>query len=378
MVKVVKGVLHFEGCNFFRQRVVLAQLSGKAMVIENIRPTDLNPGIRPFENSFLRLMNQLTNGTRIELNESGSRVYYQPGLLRGGKIEHECNIERSIGYYLEAIIYLAPFCKFPIKAILKGVTNDNIDISVDSIKHGTLPVLKKFLGVDEGLEMKVIRRGLLPNGGGEVHFSCPVRKQLKTVQVTDPGKIKRIRGVAFATKMSPVAANRIIESAKGVLLKYLPDIYIYTDNCRGAQSGKSPGFGISLVAESTTGCFITADVTSNPAGSDAGPSVPEDLGVKAAYSLMEEIYRGGCADSNNQSLACLFMALGQQNVSKFLIGPLSPYTIQFLRHINDFFQVMFKLDVQTQSQDQTLKTGTEKILLTCAGVNYTNLSKPTI
>lgn len=36
--------------------------------------------------------------------------------------------------------------------------------------------------------------------------------------------------------------------------------------------------------------------------------------------------QGGCVDSTNQSLALLLMTLGQQDVSKVLLGPLSPYT----------------------------------------------------
>jgi len=36
--------------------------------------------------------------------------------------------------------------------------------------------------------------------------------------------------------------------------------------------------------------------------------------------------QGGCIDSTNQSMAALFMVLGQTDVSKLVIGPLTPYT----------------------------------------------------
>ena len=44
---------------------------------------------------------------------------------------------------------------------------------------------------------KIIKRGAAPNGGGEVIFSCPVRRTLRPLQFTEPGKIKRIRGLAY-------------------------------------------------------------------------------------------------------------------------------------------------------------------------------------
>lgn len=40
------NTLTFEGCNFFRQRLVLSTLSGKTVKIRKIRSTDDNPGLR--------------------------------------------------------------------------------------------------------------------------------------------------------------------------------------------------------------------------------------------------------------------------------------------------------------------------------------------
>ena len=60
----------------------------------------------------------------------GTAVYYQPGMLVGGAIEHDCNPQRAIGYYLEALMCLAPFMKSPVRSILRGVTNDQNDPSV--------------------------------------------------------------------------------------------------------------------------------------------------------------------------------------------------------------------------------------------------------
>jgi RNA 3'-terminal phosphate cyclase-like protein len=57
-----------------------------------------------------------------------------------------------------------------------------------------------------------------------------------------------------------------------------------------------------------------------------GPSVPEDVALKATHNLLEEIYRGGCVDSSNQYLAFVFMVLNQKDVSRVLSGILSPFS----------------------------------------------------
>lgn len=66
----------------------------------------------------------------VRLSPQGTTLFYQPGLLSGGPVEHDCNTQRAIGYYLEALLMLAPFMKSPLKATLKGVTNDPRDPTV--------------------------------------------------------------------------------------------------------------------------------------------------------------------------------------------------------------------------------------------------------
>lgn len=171
--------------------------------------------------------------------------------------------------------------------------------------------------------------------------------------------------------------NRIVESAKGVLLKFIPDIYIHTDSHKGASSGKSAGFGLVLTAETTTGAFLSAEVCSNPKGNDQ-VSVPEELGMAGAKLLLEEIFRGGCVDSTNQSLMVLFMTLSQRDVSKLVTGPLSNYTVHFLRHIKDVFELRFKLEThESEEKEEGLRVGCDKVMLTCQGSGYINLSKRT-
>lgn len=68
--------------------------------------------------------------TFVRLSSQGTTLFYQPGLLSGGPVDHDCNTQRSIGYYLEALLMLAPFMKSPLKATLRGVTNDPCDPTV--------------------------------------------------------------------------------------------------------------------------------------------------------------------------------------------------------------------------------------------------------
>ena len=372
-IEVKSKILTYEGCNYLRYRLLLSTLSGKPVRITNIRIKDDDPGLKEYEVSFIRLLDKITNGSRIELNETGTNLYYNPGLLNGGELEHDCSLQRGIGYYLEAILILAPFCKKAVDVKLRGITNNTIDPSVDRIKAAALPILKRFLAGDNEIVFNINKRGAAPLGGGEIHFNCPASRYLKSTQFQNSGMVKRIRGTACSIRVSPAIANRIVESAKGVLLTFLPDIYIHTDHCKGASSGKSPGFGVSLSATTTTEVVFSGEAFSPLMTTGSLPCVPEDLGREAAMKLVDEIYRNGCVDSPFQCMTAMFMALSKKDVSKVVIGPLTPAMIQFLRDLRDFFGVVFKIEL-LKDEDEIL----EQVVLTCVGVGYTNISRRTL
>lgn len=246
------------------------------------------------EAGFLRLMDELTTGSVIEINETGTSLHFKPGFIHGGKLTFDCGTERGIGYYVEGILPMVAFGKKPVRLVLTGITNCDSDPSVDVLNAVTLPLMKRFLGMDDGLVLKVKRRGAPPLGGGEAVFSCPVVRQLRPQQLLDQGMVKRIRGTAYTARVSPQTSNRVVTSARELLNKFIPDVYIYTDHYKGSEGGRSPGFGLSLVAESTTGCFVAAEMAA------AKGVLPEDLGKTVSRLLCEEIRRGGCVDTCSQ------------------------------------------------------------------------------
>jgi RNA 3'-terminal phosphate cyclase-like protein len=88
-----------KGSNHIKQKLILATLAGKSIKITDIRVNE--GGIQEYEVNLIRLIDKLTNGTRIKIHPSGSELDFSPGILYGGKIEHQCCVEKSIGkiYY---------------------------------------------------------------------------------------------------------------------------------------------------------------------------------------------------------------------------------------------------------------------------------------
>ena len=263
--------LVFKGSNCLRTRLILSVLTGKACRIEEIRRNSRSKGkgLDASEKNLLDLINKVTNGCEIEISSDGTSLQFRPGMLIGGKLSHDCGLDRSITYYLEVLMCFAPFCKEKLEISLTGVTNDDLDSSVDALKLTTIPLMIKYLNIydKEEIDLKIVSRGFKPNGGGEVFFKCPLRKTLKPVQLLVPGKIKKVRGIAYSARVSPEISNRLIKECKSYLLKFIPDVYVSVDHLKGTHSGKSPGFGLCLVAETINEVYYVGEALSNPKGS---------------------------------------------------------------------------------------------------------------
>nr|XP_027198054.1 RNA 3'-terminal phosphate cyclase-like protein [Dermatophagoides pteronyssinus] len=69
-----------------------------------------------------------------------TRVEVDAGLLEGREEQFvfECPSTRGIAYYVEFLLLLAPFLKFPLRAVLTGLTHCATDAAVASLAQTSL------------------------------------------------------------------------------------------------------------------------------------------------------------------------------------------------------------------------------------------------
>ncbi|ESQ37947.1 hypothetical protein EUTSA_v10029476mg [Eutrema salsugineum] len=335
-----------KGSQSFRERMLLATLSSTPIIIDEIRADDMIAGLRLHERSLLGLLDTIFDDSHIKTNLTGTQVIYEPGIVMGRKnLVHNCALTRSIGYYLEPLLLLGLFGKEPLSIRLKGITNDPKDLSVDTIRSTTLNILKRF--------------GVAPDGGGQVLLTVPNVQTLTAVQWLEEGMVKKIRGVTFSARVSTDFEHSMRFTARGIFNNLLPDVHISQDHKAGPLAGKSPGYGISLVAETTSGCYISADTTVSCGRRDETGELdvekqerkpPQDTGVDVASWLLQEIEKGGVVDSTHQ----------------VRVGTLSPYGVETLRNLKEFLGVTFEIKPDPL-------TGT--VILTCLGSGLINLAR---
>jgi RNA 3'-terminal phosphate cyclase-like protein len=344
--------LRFTTHKSLTHRLVLSTLTGRPIHISQIRSSSpTNPGLAAHEISFLRLLESITNGSALQISYTGTTLTYNPGLITGSVaglgahgdvIEHilPANNTRGVSYFLLPLCVLAPFSKAPVNVRFTGPgvitsSTETGDMSVDSVRTAILPLYEHFGILSSKLELRVLQRscaGTKGQGGGgivELRFGSQLRLP-KTLHLNrNPGRIKRIRGVAYCTGVSASNNARMIHEARGVLNPLVGDVHIAAqyDQAPLVSAGDKAdpkkkmrtgiGFGLSLVAESSShGVLYSADV----AAPWQGGVTPEEIGRKAALQLLEVISQGGCVTRAAAPTVLMLMAMGSEDVGRLRIG----------------------------------------------------------
>lgn len=294
-------------------------------------------------------MESISNGCKLGISKGGNQLRFQPGLVtnnEGVEFDFDCGTERCVSYYLEYLLVLSLFSKHSLNVHLLGVTNDEYDTSVDSIQQELLPLLKEKYGFDNELQMKVTKRGYLPLGGGDVHVVVPSVKGLGKVTLLEKGYVKRIRGVCAGSKVSTGFLQKTVTKAREVFNQYLPDVWVFTDYFKGEKGSLSPGFSLSLVAETNTGSLLTADAAMEN-------NSPEEVAVLGANRLLDEIKYAGVVSTHHQWFLLTLMAFSERKTSQAKLGRVSPFTIECLRLLKEFFGVIFEVE-QSETEGMAL------------------------
>ena len=400
----------------FRARLTLATITGRPLRIDGIRAASASaPGLRPHEASFLRLLEKVTHGAVVEINETGTSLKYRPGVIVGGALDHDCPPPRGVSYYVEPLLLLSLYARKPVHAVLRGVTNGGPDPSADAWRVVGLPLLRRVAGLAPGVDaataltaggaagdfgLRIVRRGLTPSGGGEIVLDAPRVGALPPVDLTDEGAVRRVRGVAYAARVPPAAAAGVVDGARGVLNALLADVYIFSDVAAGGRGAPpDPGYGALLAAETTTGCVLGCEAGSDgdlgaleaalareadggdgdgddgapppkkrrpPAAAKRRPPLPATVGVAAARGLLAEIDRGGVCDAGCQGVLLLAAALAERAASRVRLGPLTPHAAACLRAARDVLGVTFALQPERASRT---------VFASCVGAGVRNRAR---
>ena len=182
------------------------------------------------------------------------------------------------------------------------------------MQYVLFPMLK---GMGITAELKVIRPGYVPRGGGIIEVGVePVGGKLKPISLPAQGKVTKIQGIALSSHLRErKVSQRMVEKCNEVLKSqgYQADIELVYDT-----SALQWGAALALYAETSSGCIIGADRAGEPRRTS------EEIGRSVAAGLLDDLSTGATVDRYLADQLIFFAALAD-GVSQYRIPRLTEH-----------------------------------------------------
>lgn len=298
---VVDGAFLEGGGQILRNSSAYSVILQKPIDIVNIRANRSKPGLRSQHLEGLKLLASLS-GSPLEAQVGSTEVSLRPNTITSGEFEADTKTAGSICMLLQSMLPCCMFGSAPSHITLIGGTNASFAPQIDEYQHVFFPYAKQF-GLNCQLES--MRRGFFPRGQGRVVVSVDPVSSLKPCSFVTRGEVTIIRGIIFVAGRLPQHAQATIkkEALKQLetfLQSHPVQVDITTDTCKDAVGN---GFGITLWAETTSGCRIQSAALGDKKISFAA------AGAAAGRRLVENLASGCCVDEYTADQLIIFMAL---------------------------------------------------------------------
>jgi RNA 3'-terminal phosphate cyclase (ATP) len=152
------------GGQVLRTAVALSALLGREVHIKNIRAKRPNPGLRAQHMTAVKAVAALCDAETIGLEIESTELSFMPRKIVSGSFKFDVGTAGSISLVLQALMPAGAFSSGGTEFEITGGTDVRWSPTIDYVRFVILPMLSR-LGY--AAELKLIRRGHYPKGGGK-------------------------------------------------------------------------------------------------------------------------------------------------------------------------------------------------------------------
>ncbi len=340
-----------------RTALALSTLTGKPFAVDNIRAGKGDGGgLKPQHLHAIKALQQICDAETNEIEIGTKELTFKPGKIKRGIYEIDIGTAGSITLFLQAIILPCIFAPGKVTLKIKGGTCGKWQASVFYLQNVLLPHLQKFV---EKIELKVIKKGYYPKGGGEVHLEITPRFKLneydsfaafyedlnfKTakIKLTSQGELEQVRGIInlSAELEDKEVGERIQKSAENLLRDYEVPLSIRTEYTNTLSvGGEIVLWGI--FSQNGKVDFDNPIILGGDALIEKGKR-SEEIGKQAAEKLKIEIESKTAVDRNLADQLIPFMSLLPN--SEIETREISNHTKTNIYVAEHFLEIGFKVE----------------------------------
>ena len=298
----VDGSVGEGGGQLLRYSIALAALLQRSVRVYNIRAKRSNPGLRPQHLNAVRLISSLVGAAVKGLHVGSMEVVMEPRRRpRSGALRVDIGTAGSISLLLQAVLPVLLAADGRVRLTVIGGTNVKWSPPIQYLQYILLPMLRRF-GVRA--EVRLLKMGFYPRGGGGVEVEAFPSYPLKPVKFRRFREIRAISGISYSANLPVHVAERQARAALEVLRsrgfgEYVSEIEVDT---KTPAVGR--GSGVVLWAETDEG------VVGGDALGERGKRA-EVVGREAAQKLVEVLRTGAPVDPHALDNLVIYMSLAE-------------------------------------------------------------------
>ncbi len=300
------------GGQIVRTALALSTILGKRLDIQYIRKGRKVSGLKAQHLTAITVFRDLCGAQVTDYKLGTEKLVFSPGKLTPRTLSVDIGTAGSMTLLMQSLWIPLIFGGGKFRLKIKGGTDTKWSMPIDYLTEVFVPQIRRYADVD----VKLVRRGYYPKGGGEVEIKVKGKYTIETVDAAPAielfrqGTLMQIKGVSHASVdlVDSQVADRQASAAKHVLSGLGVPVNIsaqYSDTL-------STGSGITLWAIFSK---VDDDVdVLNPIrlGADAlgeRGKRAEIVGEDAAKKLLAEIKSGAAVDSHLADNLLPFVAL---------------------------------------------------------------------
>lgn len=348
---------HLEGGGaLVRVALALSALTGQEFSVANIRAGREQGGLKAQHLHAIKALQKICNAETNEVEIGSSELHFKPGKIKSGTYEIDIGTAGSITLLLQALLLPCLFAPRTVTLKIKGGTCGKWQASVDYLQNLLIPHLQRFV---DKIEVRILKRGYYPQGGGEVevkiiprfmlshsvHFELfweDLKSKCARIKLIEQGKVEQVRGVINLSKEleEKNVAERIRTSAVEILRPLQVPVNIRNEHVQSLSIGGE----IIVWAVCSQNGKVDFD---NPVllGADALIEMrkrSEEVGKEAAQELMKEINSGAAADHHLADQ--LIMFIGLLPGSEILASEVTKHALANMYVVEQFLPVKFEVE----------------------------------
>ncbi len=301
------------GGQVLRTALALSALTGTAFTITNIRANRDSPGLRPQHLAAVKAAAQLCTGTADGAEMGSTQLTFYPRQLKGGTQQIDIGTAGSVTLLLQSLLLPALFADKPSRITVTGGTDVDFAMPMDYFTEVLVPHVRPWC---QKLEVKLLKRGYTPAGGGTVEvfvkpnvkrsefttweaFVRSVRQRVPPFILHDQGTLMLVRGVSHASQTleNDRVAEQQAQAAQAALAGVKADIRIRSEYANTL----SVGAGItlwSIFSHNQADIDVQHPIRLGASALGEKGLLAETVGKNAAARLLEVMRSGAPVDAH--------------------------------------------------------------------------------